>query len=303
MSGRRDFIRSSSIVGGAFILPKLEIAAEPANKQIQANLIILATNWGFRGSLDNFCAAAKKEGYNGIEVWVPGTQKEMAELKHTVEKHDLKLGLLTGGSDQLPAKHKVQFTEAIERAISMNPLYINCHSGKDYFEFEENLSILQASIDLSQKYGIPLYHETHRGRSLFAAPVTQKFIEKLPDLKLTLDISHWCNVHESLLQDQSLNVAVALKRTEHIHARVGHAEGPQVNDPRAPEWQETFNAHLKWWDEVVQRKTNEGKPVTILTEFGPPNYLPTLPYTQQPLADQWAINAYMMRFLRNRYSK
>ena len=174
---------------------------------------------------------------------------------------------------------------------------------KDFFEFEENLSILQASIDLSKKSGIPLYHETHRGRSLFAAPITKNFIDKLPDLKLTLDISHWCNVHESLLQDQPQNITEALKRTEHIHARIGHAEGPQVNDPRAPEWQDAFNSHLNWWDEVVARKTNEGKVVTILTEFGPPNYLPTLPYTQQPVADQWAINAYMMRFLRNRYSK
>ena len=303
MSGRRDFIKNSSMVGSTFILPKLELTAKPTDNPIQANLIILATNWGFTGTLDNFCAAAKKEGYNGIEVWVPGTQQEMSELKHTVDKYDLKLGLLTGGSDRLPSKHKLQFMEAIERAISLNPLYINCHSGKDYFEFEENLSILQASIDLSQKSGVPLYHETHRGRSLFAAPVTKKFIDKLPDLKLTLDISHWCNVHESLLQDQPQNISEALKRTEHIHARIGHAEGPQVNDPRAPEWQEAFNAHLKWWDEVVARKTNEGKSVTILTEFGPPNYLPTLPYTQQPVADQWAINAYMMRFLRNRYSK
>ncbi|MEN9949983.1 MAG: hypothetical protein RLY85_735, partial [Bacteroidota bacterium] len=72
---------------------------------------------------------------------------------------------------------------------------------------------------------------------------------------------------------------------------------------RAPEWQEAFNAHLNWWDQIVTRKTKEGKSVTILTEFGPPNYLPTLPYTQQPLADQWAINAYMMQFLKKRYSK
>jgi hypothetical protein len=41
--------------------------------------------------------------------------------------------------------------------------------------------------------------------------------------------------------------------------------------------------------------------MTILTEFGPPNYLPTLPYTQQPVADQWAINVYMMQMLRKRY--
>jgi hypothetical protein len=28
----------------------------------------------------------------------------------------------------------------------------------------------------------------------------------------------------------------------------------------------------------------------------------TLPYTRQPLADQWAINVYMMQVFRKRYS-
>jgi hypothetical protein len=29
--------------------------------------------------------------------------------------------------------------------------------------------------------------------------------------------------------------------------------------------------------------------------------MPTTPYTRQPLADQWAINVYMMQLLRKRY--
>jgi hypothetical protein len=41
--------------------------------------------------------------------------------------------------------------------------------------------------------------------------------------------------------------------------------------------------------------------MTILTEFGPPDYMPTTPYTRQPLADQWAINVHMMHLLRKRY--
>lgn len=40
----------------------------------------------------------------------------------------------------------------------------------------------------------------------------------------------------------------------------------------------------------------------FLTEFGPPDYMPTVPYTRQPLSDQWAINVYMMQLLRKRYS-
>ena len=302
MSGRRDFIKNSSMVGSTFILPKLELTAKPTDNPIQANLIILATNWGFTGTLDNFCAAAKKEGYNGIEVWVPGTQQEMSELKHTVDKYDLKLGLLTGGSDRLPSKHKTQFTEAIERAISLNPLYINCHSGKDYFSFEQNKELISFTIQQSQLSGIPIYHETHRGRSLFAGHIAKRFIDEIKELRLTLDISHWCNVHESLLGDQGEMVNLALSRTDHIHARIGHAEGPQVNDPRAPEWKDAVDAHLSWWDKVVERKRIEGKPITFLTEFGPPSYLPTLPFTNQPVANQWEINVYMMDLLRKRYN-
>ena len=48
--------------------------------------------------------------------------------------------------------------------------------------------------------------------------------------------------------------------------------------------------------------TKEGKIMTILTEFGPPDYLPTLPYTRQPLANQWDINVFMLKELKKRYA-
>jgi hypothetical protein len=42
--------------------------------------------------------------------------------------------------------------------------------------------------------------------------------------------------------------------------------------------------------------------MTFLTEFGPADYLPTLPYSRQPVANQWDINVYMLQLIRNRYS-
>jgi hypothetical protein len=115
-------------------------------------------------------------------------------------------------------------------------------------------------------------------------------------------VSHWCNVSESLLQDQEETVNQTLERVDHIHARIGHPEGPQVNDPRAPEWEEAVKAHLSWWDKIAERKKQNGQRLTILTEFGPPDYMPTMAYTRQPLADQWAINVHMMQLLRKRYA-
>ena len=124
---------------------------------------------------------------------------------------------------------------------------------------------------------------------------------KISRIKITFDVSHWCNVHESLLADQQETVNMTLERVEHIHARIGHPEGPQVNDPRAPEWENVVKAHFAWWDKVVERKKKNGERMTFLTEFGPPDYMPTTAYTRQPLANQWEINVYMMQLLRKRY--
>jgi len=158
------------------------------------------------------------------------------------------------------------------------------------------------TTEVNSRTGVPVYHETHRSRILYSAPVAREYMEKLPSLRLTLDISHWCNVHESLLDDQPDTVALALSRTGHIHARVGHAEGPQVSDPRAPEWQKAVQAHFAWWDKVVENKRREGRRLTMLTEFGPIDYMPSLPYTRQPVANQWDINKHMLDSLRARYA-
>lgn len=304
---RRDFLGAST--GGGVMLQSIQALADQTQYQATPNadlkLKVLATNWGFPGNTDAFCAAAKKENYDGIEVWWPTENKDQQELFAALNKHQLEVGFLCGGYQKEPKEHLETFKKAINAAVRSpkKPLYINCHSGRDYFSYEQNKLFIDHTTEASQKSGIKILHETHRGRMLFAAHIAHNFIEKNPVLRLTLDISHWCNVHESLLEDQAEAVQAALARVDHIHSRIGHQEGPQVNDPRAPEWDSVVKAHLAWWDKVVEHKAKSGDTLTILTEFGPPNYLPTLPYTQQPLADQWGINVYMMQLLRKRYLK
>lgn len=266
------------------------------------SLKILATNWGFNGDRRAFADKVAGDGYDGVEAWVPMDTSDRKDFLSVMNERGLKFGLLIGGSDPDPAKHLTQFQKALDIALEMNPLYINCHSGKDWFTFEDNIKILETGNRQSEKSGITVCHETHRGRMMYSAPIASAFLKKLPGVKLTADLSHWCNVHESLLEDQPEALSLALSRTEHIHARVGHAQGPQVNDPRAPEWEKAVAAHLSWWDTVAERKRKEGKLMTILTEFGPADYMPTTPFTRKPLSDQWAVNVHMKDLLRKRYT-
>lgn len=304
---RRQFVNTS--IAGLGTFASIESIAKensPTFEKANANsLKILATNWGYEGTVDAFCAAAKKEGYDGAEFWWPQGKKEQDELFAALKKHGLEVGFLCGAGLKDYAAHLDFFKKSIDAATKseIKPLYINCHSGRDHFSYDQNKAFIDHTSEVSEKSGIPIYHETHRARMLFAAHIAKNFIEKNPKLRLTLDISHWCNVAETLLEDQEETVKLALSRVGHIHARIGHPEGPQVNDPRAPEWESALKAHLAWWDVVVERKIKSGEQITFLTEFGPPHYMPTVPFTNQPLADQWGINVFMMHLLRKRYSK
>ncbi len=117
-------------------------------------------------------------------------------------------------------------------------------------------------------------------------------------MNLTADFSHWCNVAESLLEDQEEAIDLAVQHSIHIHARVGHPQGPQVTDPRFAEWKVALQKHIDWWRKIYQHHQFNGKKeITITTEFGPAPYLPAAP-GGNPLADQWEINVWMMEFLK-----
>jgi len=210
-------------------------------------LKVLATNWGFDGTIDDYCAKVKKNNYDGIEIWWPTEQKGQDELFAALKKYDLEVGFLTAGHESNYNDHFKTFTNMIDAAATnkiQRPLYINCHSGRDYFSYEQGKSFIDHTTQLAKSTGIKICHETHRSRLLYSSSVARHYIETIPELRVTFDVSHWCNVSETLLEDQPETVDLTLQRVDHIHARIGHQEGPQVNDPRAPEWKNAVDAHF-----------------------------------------------------------
>ena len=107
---------------------------------------------------------------------------------------------------------------------------------------------------------------------------------------------------ESLLEDQPETLEKTLPRVRHIHARVGHAQSPQVADFRAPETAPELQAHLAWWDRIVALRRADGADyMTITPEFGPAPYTFSQPYTRQLVSNAWELNVAMLALLRERY--
>ncbi len=262
-----------------------------------------APEWGNTLPFATFCQNVKAAGYDGVEMALPLHSREREECLAILQQNDLELiGQYWQSVERDLTEHCLNYEKYLRNLIAANPVFINCQTGKDFFTIDQNRQLFDLAARIAAETGVKIIHETHRGKALFAAHVCQMYLATLPATRITLDISHWCAVHESMLDDQTEAVDLAISHTDHIHSRVGHPEGPQVNDPRAPEWESTLNAHLAWWDRVVDRHRATGTQLTITTEFGPATYMPVLPYTQMPVANQWAVNVFMMNLLKERYS-
>ena len=270
----------------------------------QNQILFFQTDWGYSGSVEDFIKKAKNSGYDGIEIWLPAEPKKQKIISNALKKFDMKVIFLCGTNSNLPFEESLEeYKSYLKKAIDQKPLAINSHTGSDFLSFEQNMAFIIAANNLSKASNIPIYHETHRGRFSYSLPETNKYLNDNYNLKLTLDISHWMVVHESLLKNKEDLLEKVILKSDHIHARVGFEEGPQVNDPSAPEWKSALNRHLDIWESVIQKKWNKKQIATITTEFGPPNYMPTMPFTNKPLSDQWENNVFIMNMLKKRLKK
>lgn len=182
--------------------------------------------------------------------------------------------------------HVRSLREQVAEAMPHKPMFFNAHSGLDAWSPAQAEEFFGRALEIEREYGVVISHETHRQR-YFATPwATHAILNQFPALRLTCDFSHWVCVCERLLQDFGETLSLAASHCHHLHARVGFEEGPQVPDPRAPEYQPHLEAHEAWWREIWESQRARGMAVSTLTpEFGPPPYLHTRPGTGEPLAD------------------
>jgi hypothetical protein len=261
--------------------------------------------WGSEGmGWMESCQQVKAAGYDGVEAPVSEDLKEREIMMDALKKNDLLLiGQYYQSFEKDFEKHKESYVNHLWLMASVNPVKINAQTGKDYFSFKQNTELFAIADGIAKETGIMVCHETHRNKALFAAHIAHEFLQKIPHLKITADFSHWCNVSESLLEDQEEAMALACQKVEHLHARVGHSQGAQVIDPRLPVYIQEMETHLNWWDTIVENKRSEKAAIlTICTEFGPAPYMIHLPFTNMPIASQWDINVFMLGLLKKRYT-
>ena len=166
-------------------------------------------------------------------------------------------------------------------AAAVSVLKVNAHSGCDSWTEDECVAFFQGAVaaEAEAALGVPVLHETHRGRALHNAHLTDRVLARVPGLLLTGDISHFHVVHERLFGRSPGETAVFRRiadRTRHVHARVGTPQSPQVPTPATAD-RETNAAHTDFWAVVFQGALDRAEEATATLEYGPPPYCPTGP--------------------------
>ncbi len=264
--------------------------------------------WGSEeDSVPVFFQKVLQAQYAGVEINLPASasfQKQFLEKLERIRASG-QPDFVFIAQQVLPAQQESCATylrrmeERLMLLATLRPDFINAHTGKDYFSFDENCLIIEAAENIASRTGIPVYHEIHRGRFTFHSYGLLRYLEKFPQLKLTGDISHWCTVSETMLQDQAAILKMVFPHIRHIHARIGFEQGPQVNDPFAPEWDAHRNTYFHWWKDILALQKEKQDFFTITPECGPAPYMPLLPFKKTPLSDQWSNNYKMVQFLKS----
>lgn len=274
-------------------------------------LDIFRTLWGVQDEVSSYAANLKEAGFIGVEARIPTEDKALRTFGKALKEHHLEyIGILFSGGDVIPpqserpAQHLIRIEQLLDRAAELEPRFINMLPGNDRWSLEEQVDFFGQAQDIAKKRGVICSFETHRATSLYSPWVTLDLIRQLPDLKFTMDISHWVLVCERLLNDSMDDLSGFIDRVHHIQARVGYAQGPQVPHPAAPEYAEELTFYQGIWEAVWKVHLKEGREVTTMTtEFGPDGYLHHLPFTNVPVSDLWALNDWMAKEERRHFDQ
>ncbi|KAL2783496.1 xylose isomerase-like protein [Aspergillus keveii] len=234
----------------------------------------------------------KEHGYAGIEIDFAGMSPEELQLTRSIADEvglEISVTLFSSWPKYIgprpagltPEYHAEFFREQLKLASILKPVRVNAQSGADHFSWDGSIRFYQLALQVAKEEGFEgrVCHETHRNRSLFNPYAADYILQRVPELKITADISHWVVVSERLLDEGEEDAAVlsrVIPHVGHIHARTGTTQSSQCPEPLNPVFTAEREFFEKFWVRVIQhrRKTDPESTLTWVPEYGPYPYHP-----------------------------
>ena len=238
-------------------------------------------------------------GFNGINGYMPAPQ-EQEELVRRLDQYGLSFSITAN------VRSVVQLERLLQDAADFGRIdYVNVHVPGPYIEGEAAAQLISDMIACGHKSGIPVYIETHRGMVTQDLLRTVQLVERLPELRLTVDFSHYVVAGELTMipEESERMLQQLLPHTSSIHARVSNGEQIQVDV--GPDGEHPMLEHyIRWWGTGMKhwrQNHAEGSSFPFVCELGPSSYAMTTSGDRDPqveISDRWSQSLYFMRLAR-----
>lgn len=174
-----------------------------------------------------FAAVAERlvaAGYEGVQFIAPLTAGQDAICR----AHGL--GRCAAARVNLPA----EAAPLAERCAGEGMECVTLHLGWGREDDAEAWALLEAVLEASTRWRIPLLIETHRATILQDMWRTVGFVRRYPELRFNGDFSHWYTGQEMVYSGFADNLAFlqpVVERVRLIHGRIGNPGHIQVDLP------------------------------------------------------------------------
>lgn len=246
------------------------------------SLIKLPMNAATEWTLDEKFSRVREAGFEAVECWLSDDNER--EIKDALDRHGLRLVL----GHRPYSLDDVRAT--VERAVRLGADFVFAQPASAYTPLEEVAQIVSEGRKMANDAGIAFWVETHRNNFTENLRQTLELIERVPDIRLTGDLSHFVVVGEFYGwpdEGAAKRMAPVLERVAHLHGRISNGEAVQVDVGDGSG--QTAQFFVELWSIAMRHWLDGAGPGDVFpfaSELGPPRYAITLPDGRE-FSDRW----------------
>ncbi len=247
-------------------------------------------------SLEAICDA----GYEGVQFTEP--------LDRARKEEAVQLGLGVCGSGRVSAPEDA---ERLAKEASGEGLEcLTLHVGWGTEDDNEAVKLIEAVLDASAKYSVPLYPETHRA-TIFQDPWrTVQFLGKFPELEFNADFSHWYTGTEMVYGGVEMKIDLfrpVLGRIGFMHGRIGNPGCMQVDVGDGSGEGRPFVDHFRalWTKSFAEflRRRPAADRFCFAPELLGPEYYYARTFVGREETDRWEQSLVLVRIARECFAE
>ena len=272
------------------------------------NLLIFQSLWSMERrsaqypelSLEENIDKIASAGFDGISThWYD--RKVVSRVAGLLKQHGLQ------AEGQCFPKTVDDLKPALEIAAEYNVHHICLQPDVRLRRLEDCIPLLEGWQRLAEEAGIDVWIETHRDRMTTDLFFTLDLLDRLPDLRLLGDISHFLVGREFAWPVSDENHALIhriLDSSWAFHGRVASREQVQIeiSFPHHRPWVDLF---LGWWEygfKSWKKRANEDATLAFTCELGPKPYAITGRYGEDT-TDRWEESLLMRQEILDLWAK